>query len=432
MTAVTGKTFREPVEISTNFQQFLGKPTEDLNILKFIKSRLDQFREMIKPSLEAACNAYERRTKVVKRVLDCSHVRCGVFGSFYINNNYDDFIERFEEYGDIRPARLVEKMEVEKEEQTFFFEDESGRIPIQVHKHALDEGKLPPLEDFFVLGACVGLIGYIPTNETKFMIEQVFRPPALLPPSLEYTTERTSVLCIANVFVDEKKDLKNFCILRDFLKFTPQGKRVSAIILIGSLLQPPIVPEQMYVQGEQMHYTNLIDVLLCELGTIVDVIVVPGMSDPTDASLPRKPIRPLLLQNSARMLTIHRFTSPSVFNINGVKFGAIPDDVISESVRITYKKPLHLAELMYGYRHLALPTPHAVDVSPMEHDPFVLSEAVNVVLFCLVGDATDASIITRDDVLYVGVPHYDTGVFVMIDAMNGNTPTAKPVVINLE
>ena len=140
-----------------------------------------------------------------------------------------------------------------------------------------------------------------------------------------------------------------------------------------------------------------LDSMLEELCLSMNVIIVPGESDPTNVTLPQQPMNNLLFERSAQFdnSTLKQVSNPSYLTISGrsvfcsagqniedimhyVNHDPVDDSMISEAVSngdTSYVDPIDVMEDTLKWRHAAPTAPDTLWTYPFpDRDPFILTE----------------------------------------------------------
>ncbi|OMJ23995.1 DNA polymerase delta small subunit [Smittium culicis] len=167
---------------------------------------------------------------------------------------------------------------------------------------------------------------------------------------------------------------------------------------------------------------EILDEYLSQLTNCLDVILMPGESDPTSSILPQQQISvDIMLPKTHSMNSLHSTTNPAMFDIDNVSFlGSSGQNVQDISRCLVDHNLIDIAYSTLSSRLFAPTSPDTIPCYPSQtHDPLILTECPNVYF---IGNMPyfDSRVVVSEDgeksVLIVLVPKFSTtGELVLFD-----------------
>ncbi|KAK4783781.1 hypothetical protein SAY86_018149 [Trapa natans] len=151
--------------------------------------------------------------------------------------------------------------------------------------------------------------------------------------------------------------------------------------------------------------------------------IMPGSNDPTNFSLPQKPLNRCLFPSSAAYNTFRSCPNPHCFEIDGVKFLGTSGQNIHDLEKYSEAKDkLKFMERTLKWRHLAPTAPNTLGCYPFtDRDPFLIESCPHV-YFVGNQDKYETRLMKGSEgqlVRLICVPKFcETGVAVMVNTNN--------------
>eukprot|EP00475_Leptophrys_vorax_P016172 TRINITY_DN2261_c0_g1_i4.p1 TRINITY_DN2261_c0_g1~~TRINITY_DN2261_c0_g1_i4.p1 ORF type:complete len:228 (+),score=64.54 TRINITY_DN2261_c0_g1_i4:821-1504(+) len=201
------------------------------------------------------------------------------------------------------------------------------------------------------------------------------------------------------------------------------ASKISHLIIAGEIMQTSkrlrVIAEASIASKRKMEEaaearTSLksglreLDTILAELCLSMNVIIVPGSTDPTTFSWPQAPLHKSLLPSAAKRPSFYSFTNPASFNLDGFNIITTSGDNVNDLRKFAdIPSATEAMEYTLKARHLAPTAPDTMACLPFaEDDPFVLEHLPNLYI---AGDRFSSAVSSRkvsEDCTVVAVPNF--------------------------
>ncbi|KAI9289161.1 DNA polymerase alpha/epsilon subunit B-domain-containing protein [Umbelopsis sp. AD052] len=123
-----------------------------------------------------------------------------------------------------------------------------------------------------------------------------------------------------------------------------------------------------------------LDKFLQQLCSSVNVDIMPGKNDPSNAHLPQQPLHHSLFMSSHKLSSLKPVTNPHWCEIDGVSFLGTSGQTIDDLDRYTEGcERIQLAEFTMSWRHIAPSAPDTLWCYPFQdRDPFIVEQCPDV------------------------------------------------------
>lgn len=156
---------------------------------------------------------------------------------------------------------------------------------------------------------------------------------------------------------------------------------------------------------------KLLDDLLTQLSSSVEIDVMPGEADPCSALLPQQPLHQCLIPRAAqRCATLHCVTNPYRFDLDGIQIlGTSGQNLADIGSYSRISDPLEALKRTLEWRHIVPTAPDTLDSYPFpDKDPFIIDQCPHV---CFAGNQPEygATMLRGErgqEVLLVAVPKF--------------------------
>ena len=282
---------------------------------------------------------------------------------------------------------------VNSENIEVLLEDESGRIVLR-----FDHIEAP--KDILVTGVVVGISGYVDINNCLQVVECCY-PESLPTKDLDFEAdeENSKVLLVSGLNINKETNLAHIHNLQAFLAGTCSAAASSDnVIFLGDSLT---------------NYSNL-SILSDLLATTIkskSVTLIPSFNDPSDKSLPQRPINMKLFDRKIQINSpnlVCSETNPLYL----AKYNAILEsgDSINDIVKYgNYDGVESRKEILKGFvkwQNLVPTAPDTLNIMPYDinekQDPFVMKDSYPRSL--IVGNQPEFINLNYKDVQLIGIP----------------------------
>ncbi len=169
-------------------------------------------------------------------------------------------------------------------------------------------------------------------------------------------------------------------------KYLRIAEKVKYIVVTGDLVDGiGVYPGQ----ENELEYTDIFEQYqkfseyLLEIPEYIHIVIIPGNHDAVRTADPQPAIPLELLPELKNTGNIHLGTSPSTWNIHGIKtlvyHGTSFDDIVANINSATYNEPETILEKVLMTRHLH-PYYGGKPIIPTEHDSLAINELPNLML----------------------------------------------------
>lgn len=264
---------------------------------------------------------------------------------------------------------------------TYLVEDEFGRCQLEL-------GGCSQREVTLMTGVSVALLGFERASDGVFCVEDVCAAgvPAQ-PPARPRSPIAVAMLCGVSYGSDATLDAQ---LVMHQLTSTP----LDCILVVGSVLREP----PQYEDTEQRmrfgainyrldttHFSSFSETIKWTLqeNNCDRIVLVPGLGDPTNASIPQQPIPVGIFPGCHRYWEEGRLvlaTNPALFLLDQVRFLVLPSQSVNDAKWYTGLDSLdteaafQVIATILRCRHLAPTAPDSICCYPsFERDPFVLA-----------------------------------------------------------
>ncbi|KAK4777529.1 hypothetical protein SAY87_017716 [Trapa incisa] len=306
-------------------------------------------------------------------------------------------------------------------------EDESGRIK-------LGGSLLSP--SVYVTGVVVALLGR-ETDAGDFHVEDALEVG--LPPQLEMplkSGEDKYVVLISGLHVGRaaSNPLESQLLIDHITghlgdqQVQGMAAQIVHLVIAGNSVEIPrgILNKQNLASTDYSRLSEPIkelDMMLTEIAAGLTLDIMPGSNDPTNFSLPQKPLNRCLFPSSAAYNTFRSCPNPHCFEIDGVKFLGTSGQNIHDLEKYSEAKDkLEFMERTLKWRHLAPTAPNTLGCYPFtDRDPFLIESCPHV-YFVGNQDKYETRLMKGSEgqlVRLICVPKFcETGVAVMVNTNN--------------
>jgi len=369
------------------------------------RQRLEALRERVVSTVHKELGSQAN----IKRLSDLDNIKIGtdvvVIGTlFKIQNLKPNILKEVGEENAITNEEVVDKVVLDKhidETDELVLEDELQRA--RLHLTEIDtEFKV----DQFVTGIVCGILGCMIKNESsdgggKFRVKKVFMPdyPSQIPRQKLTTDSQiafisgielsgsTSAECLGAL------ELASSWIIGEAGDITDQeqNSKIIKLVIAGNSLSSDTRDKKVLstakykTTGQEalsVNAVNVLDDILQEFSSGIDVDLMPGENDPANQIMPQQPLHCCLFPKAGKFKTLKTVSNPYMFEVNGVTIigtsGQNIEDIMKNS---NISDPLEALECLVHWSHLAPTCPDTLGCFPFEgKDPFVL-ETLPHVLF---------------------------------------------------
>ncbi|PKI82889.1 hypothetical protein MVES_003214 [Malassezia vespertilionis] len=322
--------------------------------------------------------------------------RCFVIGTLYAHMKHKpDVLQEIAREASLPPQQVVSYADPEYDE--LYIEDQSGRVRLVGARDRMH----------CVTGAVVGVLG-IETPDGDLDVLDMVAPGPPPPLSLGNIPQRlpdapgapsivlTSGLCMGNAAPEQ--DMYH-ALLLEYLtgelgtpEMRAQASCISSIVLAGDSVRraawcdPIIAAErQKHRAAMQSPFADLDPVLEELCATLDSVILMPGMQDPSSATMPQQPLLRALMPRAARWSSLECVTNPAWFMLHGrIMLGTAGQNVAdlvkyAPEAAQSIETAMEMARATLEWSHVAPTAPDTLWCYPFKHtDPFVLRAAPDV------------------------------------------------------
>lgn len=321
------------------------------------------------------------------------HVVPGLF------DNVDTLQEKFREEGE--DGKDICFFTAEDE---YILEDEHGRIRLKFRGAAAEQ------KDSLVHGLVIGVRGRFDrcSGLGDFLVDQIILPGLAPAPTPKKEGSRGILAVVSGLSLGGDVDgvsSMNITLLTEFLTgFLGESgdnslaASISCLVLAGNSLESldslnkltetsmsskKKGEEAIASKSQLLHSVKELDAVLARLSTMIQIVLLPGPSDPTTLSLPQQPIHRHLLPNASSFSSFQSLSNPCCFNVDGVSVLATAGNAVEDVRRfqreIQGNTTSSILESMLKWRHIAPTTPDTLPCLPFSDlDPFVLTECPNI------------------------------------------------------
>ena len=304
-----------------------------------------------------------------------------------------------------------------RSEDSIVLEDESGRVELELcmkddkNKKVLGVESLPS-------GAVVAVDGIVKGSTGIFSVVNVHFPQIEkdADPIDTFEVEDSLVAFVSGLDcgggeLSSEETSLNREMLIDYLTghfSMEKGSKICRVIIAGGGCAKPSKPKSSEAgwipsNSKEIDKENItapiseLDLFISELCAAgIQVDYIPGLSDPTNANWPQKPLHPCLMPMAERYGMLNRSPNPYGAIIGGVEFLGSDGQNIFDLQRYVAKKiehrgeegkeveledvsSLEALELTLLFNHLAPTGPDSLPTYPVEkEDPFVIDKCPNV------------------------------------------------------
>lgn len=161
------------------------------------------------------------------------------------------------------------------------------------------------------------------------------------------------------------------------------------MLLVGDVVDTPAridehLKKKYGVEHARYDFCSLavLDAKLAALCASIDVDVMPGARDPTNATLPQQPIHAGLFPLASTHSAFHPVMNPHLFEFEGLRVLATAGQNLDDVFRFSdIDERLDIAERMLVWRNIAPTAPDTLWCFPFyDRDPFVLAQTPDVLL----------------------------------------------------
>jgi DNA polymerase delta subunit 2 len=384
-----------------------------------------------------------------KHVKQFSHVVPGLFEDEM--EDAEISIQKFEEHDDDEEELEIEERNEDSsrkrrfktyysEEDSVVIEDEFGRTALQVDSSELKNS---------IVHGVVGAVLLEEQASGKLLLRDICYPGLAPIPSPDISKLGKSSKYIAIVsglgIMDGNANPIRLDLLADFLTGYVGDDRdqslaasISHLIIAGDIMQSSkklkllgdttVGSKKKTADAAEARVSLLsgvqeLDSVVSELCDVMNVVVIPGSSDPTTYSWPQCALNKNLFPRASKKETLYSFPNPALLEVDGFKVLATSGDNLQDVRRFskcTTKVDESLADVMeqvLKYRHIAPTAPDTLHCFPFAMtDPFVLDETPNIfVSGDKYGDELSFSKISEHSIA-ISVPHFSrTGLVALLE-----------------
>ncbi|BFZ53251.1 DNA polymerase delta small subunit Cdc1 [Savitreella phatthalungensis] len=194
----------------------------------------------------------------------------------------------------------------------------------------------------------------------------------------------------------------------------PGMEDISTLVLLGSSILP-VHHEGKYGATTLSHPTEAMKRLLSDLGNI-DVVVLPGKSDPSNVTLPQQAMHRIIFGCGSPDLR----TNPCWLDLAGRSFLCCSGQTLDDLEHyVDHEDRIDLMQATLDWRHIAPTAPDTLWTYPFsDDDPFILKQCPEVYA---IASETFASRVNADGTLLLAVPRFRScKQLVVLDALNLN------------
>jgi len=313
--------------------------------------------------------------------------------------------------------------------------------------------------DQFVSGIVCGIFGYMIPSEQRegggrFCVKKMFFPAIPEHPNTSQPSKE-NVRCVAlmsglnlseNTSVAE---LGSINLVSEFIlgecgdmDTQKQNSQFDRIILAGNHLSSDtrdrkILRTAKYLTTGQsarsVNAVHILDDILEELASGIEVDVMPGWNDPANQNLPQQPLHLCLFPKASMYSTLNSVTNPYHVEISGFSIlgtsGQNIEDIMKNS---SISDPIEALEAIIKWSHMAPTCPDTLGCVPyLEKDPFVLKNLPHVFFAGNQEKFAQKKLILGDgkQVLLLAIPSFvDSKTMVQL---NLSTMEAIPIIFSL-
>ncbi|KFP84172.1 DNA polymerase delta subunit 2, partial [Acanthisitta chloris] len=165
-------------------------------------------------------------------------------------------------------------------------------------------------------------------------------------------------------------------------------------------------------QAASVEAVKMLDEILLQLCSSVDVDVMPGEFDPTNYTLPQQPLHRCMLPLASAYSTLHLVTNPYQADLDGVRFLGTSGQNISDIFKYSSMEDhLEIMEWTLRAGHISPTAPDTLGCYPFyTSDPFILTECPHV-YFCGNAPKFQSKLLQGEEgqkVLLVAVPEFSS------------------------
>jgi len=260
-------------------------------------------------------------------------------------------------------------------------EDDSVTVEDETLKVEVD--MLPERVAQLCTGMVVGLKGNVLPNG-KFEVSDICFPglvaPALPPPS--QSSSGTVALISGMEFpiaeTDAASSDKKPAVERLIEWFQQEHAKgsVSRLIVCGGTMSEKTLKDK----ATRLAAVTEADEFYSRLAEILPIELMPSRSDPTNLSLPQRPMNPGLFKRTRQMKDFKCVTNPFETDIEGLRFLGHGGDPVKDVLRCTHiATAIEALETCLDARHMAPTAPDTLESAPSQSvDPFVIDEVPHV------------------------------------------------------
>ena len=464
--------FRSSAPIERTHQRFLLRELHFTQ--QFASMYAARINQLLRRAVQSALHHCDGAPPLFSRILDLNpNTRCVIAGTLFKHlPHYAGFLSEYQkelvridagcadEDGDDAAINelpeLTEKVVASTSswctaEDTVILEDDSGRVELSrltVDVHGL------------VSGMVVAAVGHL-REKGLFAVEKLYF--AELPQQMPRRLSTTVVVSQSTASCSDTKYIAFVCglsldcrgtptrplaLMLEFLEgllgteeVTAMAQRVTRLVIGGNTLAvtdeqrlkakvrlEPSDHQQLSntsnTAGSSMKY---MDQLLAAMAEMVEVDVMPGDTDPSNAYLPQQPLHPLLLKQASRKGTLRLVTNPYEFNVpeSGTEFfvssGQPVDDILRQS---RYTSVCEVCAVLLRCGCCCPTAPNTLVCYPFKGvDPFVFPSVPHCFVSCNAPQfETRFEQSIANGVRLVAVPSFSSsGLLVLVDVVSLET-----------
>jgi DNA polymerase delta subunit 2 len=213
----------------------------------------------------------------------------------------------------------------------------------------------------------------------KFQVNDISFP-GLLAPALPLPSQTSSgtVALISGLdfpMIEEEKKPVVDRLIQWFQQEHAKGGISHAIVCGGTLSARTLKDKAQRMAG-----VAEADEFYSRLAAILPLDLMPSRQDPTNLSIPQRPINSGLFKRTRQMKDFQCVSNPYETNIEGLRLLGHGGDPVKDVLRCTQiATPIEALETCLDARHLAPTAPDTLEAAPVESiDPFVIDEVPHV------------------------------------------------------
>lgn len=310
--------------------------------------------------------------------------------------------------------------------------------------------------DQFVTGIVCGILGCMNKNESsdgggKFRVKKVFMPdyPTQIPG--QKLTLEPQIAFISGIELSGATSANSLGALElasswiigeagDVADQEENAKIIKLVIAGNSLSSETrdkkILSTAKYLTSGQeassVNAVNVLDGILQEFSSGIDVDLMPGENDPANQIMPQQPLHCCLFPKAGKFKTLKMVPNPYMFEVCGVTFlgtsGQNLEDVMKNS---NISDPIEALECLVRWSHLAPTCPDTLGCFPFDgKDPFVIETLPHVLFVGNQAKFAQKKLKVDDDkeVLLVTLPKFSSSSTVVL--LNLQSLQCQPLIFS--